>query len=1327
MTQGAPVLYGKYQLLDPIARGGMAEVFRAKSHGVEGFEKVLVIKRILGELSSNPQFTEMFINEAKIAVSLSHANIVQVFDLGKADETYFIAMEYVSGFDLATVLARSRSTGLGLPLELALFVSSELAKALDYAHRRRDAQQRPLNIVHRDVSPQNVLISFEGEVKLTDFGIAKAALAVSDQDELESAGVKGKYAYMAPEQARGEAVDARADIFALGVVLYELIAGRNPFFVPESAYETLRRVRECSYAPIASLAPGLAPELESIVARAMSSNPADRHPNAGALYEELVHVLYSIGRRVGGHELAQFLSQLRQADDRRRSDTGMDGPSLLSTGTSPAEESYLPEATPVEVPIALTERRTNRRSGSWTTRPAHERRDVTMLVARAGPEGSLNPSLVERLMRRYDACRLASLGGDDGSDASVMLFGARDPDGRDTEAAARFALRLVAAGPDDDRAPSPSQGVSVGLSCGRVLVDLDGEPVLDSAVEALARSARRLADDAGLGLVLACASAQRALADSFTVERADGPEERYWVRAERSLADSGRFVGRRSELRRIGELLSEGSRGLVRVIGLKGEAGVGKTRLIHEARRRLKLGGHDVALYLATCPRDGRAAPLGAISEMFRAVLGIDELEDEREAREKVARLRELGLGLQEVAAVATLLGVGSERDGGANAAEQLRSALSRTALKLANDRLTVLAWDGAERIDAESLGMLEALSEDSRGARVVLVVAHRPDSPNIHATSAGWVELALGPMSDEDVAHLTGTRLAADEVPLDLLREVTAKSGGNPLYVEEYLKALVDAGAVSTRADGRVVYDSEVAEVQVPRTLRGIVSSRLARLRPRDRHLLQVAATVADRFSTPLLAHVAGDSVTSVARALEQLEDRGLVVRVGADFRLAHEVVGEVLRDSLTLGSRRELHGAIANALEELHPERRDELAEVLAHHRREAGDRAAAVDHLMRAAKRLVSEHAIRSAFSVLERALELMSQLAQPDREQMLELYRRIGELSFRSRQLERGAEHMSVAVALCEGLERESDVALFSMLRGRLLVNLPASSEEGRRWLDRAGAMARQLGDRRLLRDVTLATAEADMRLGEHRSATRGFEEALSISREMRDTEAQVRCLIPLALASASDGRLDRGLGALEEARRLGGPERDPFTECEQLKIEALVHYFAGDYDATLRVASAALELAKEHGFEYEAAVNAHNLGEAYLRRGDYKRAFASLRYSFELSRERGWENLQWANMRVLGFIDATRFGSKEGREHVLRAARFAESRGLVWHLLQSRYFLALIDQQRGNEDAARAALREILRLAGDHGHSDYVKAAQRGLKALDAGESIQLMG
>jgi len=1328
MDEQAPVLYGKYQLLDLLARGGMAEVFKAKSHGVEGFEKILVIKRILPELSQNPQFVEMFINEAKIAVSLSHANIVQVFDLGRADDTYFIAMEFVAGYDLATILARGKKLNKPIPQELAVYVVSEVAKGLDYAHRRRDAQLKPLHIVHRDVSPQNALISFEGEVKLTDFGIAQAALAVEEKTD---AGVlKGKYAYMSPEQARGEPVDGRTDLFALGTVLYELLSGQNPFYVPESSYETLRKVREHDFVPLSTRLPEIPKELAAIVERAMSATPDERQPNAGALYEELVQFLYSSGRRVSGHDLADFLLELRRASELAQQapdDARLRAVFDQEASSSPA---YAPEATPVEVPVARTgARRSSRPRRPTLSSITQERRDVTALVVRSPDARFLTDPVIERLLKRFGGVEVPYEPPPGTSPTLLALFGVRDPDGRDTEAAASCALRIARSARSGTQTGRPGVNVQVGIDCGRMLVGLDGAPVRDDQFEQLAGRARRLADRAPTGSVWISPEGRRAIAGLFKATATGEGDAPFVVEEERSLADaSGKYVGRRDELRRMGELLAAANRSRMKVIGIVGEPGSGKTRFLMETRRRLKLGGHDVGMYVASCARQGRSVPLSAMQEMLRTILGIDELEAESEAKEKIGRLRELGLGPGEIAAVTVALGVALDEADEAveNPAQMLRPALARIAMKLAEDRLTVFAWDGAESMDDESQALLDGLIRDSRDARMAVVLSYRPGFVHAWADVPSYFELPLGPMSDEDVARLTGTRLAAEEVPLDLLREVTAKSGGNPLYVEEYLKALADAGAIKVHG-GRVDYDVEVAEVEVPKTLRGIVASRLSRLGPTDRGLLQVASVAGERFTPELLAHVSGEDPAQVSAALDVLEGRGLVTRGNAEYDFQHELIGEVLRDGLTLESRRELHAAVADALETLHPDRLDELAEKLAAHRRESGDRAGAVDYLVRAAERLRVEHSLPGAVAALERAIDLLSQMAEPDRDRMIDLYARIGDLCFRSRDLEGGAKRMAAAVELCEALDREHEVARFSMLRGRLLVNMPVSSQEGRRWLDRAETIARRAGDRRLLHDVTLATAEADIRLGEHRSASQHFEEALAISRELQDTEAQIRALVPLALASASDGRTDRALSALEEARRLGGEESDRFTECEMLKMESLTHFFANDYERSRAAASQALELAKEYGLTYEAAVNAHNLGEAHLRLGDYKRAFASLRYSYEVARDHAWEKLQWSNMRVLGFIDATRFGSKEGREHVVRANDFAERHGFVWDLIQGRYYLAIVDQGRGDDDAARAGLRDILRLAAEHGFSDYVQAAEKALRALEQGSTIQLPG
>ncbi len=1341
MADAAPVLYGKYQLLDLLARGGMAEVFKAKSHGVEGFEKVLVIKRILPELSRNPQFVEMFINEAKIAVSLSHANIVQVFDLGKADDTYFIAMEYVAGYDLATILRRGRRFGRPLPPELVVFVASELAKGLDYAHRRRDANMKPLNIVHRDVSPQNVLISFEGEVKLTDFGIAKARTIV--RDETEAGVLKGKYAYMAPEQATGAPVDARTDLYALGVVLYESLAGKNPF-EHDSAYETIRRVREGDVRRLHKAVSELSPELADIVERAMARDPAQRHANAGRLYEELVQFLYSSGRRVGGHDLASYVADLREVSEAGRGSS--EAARLRAEFATDNASSYTPEATPVEVPFGRPARPSGtpasaasgsasssesggRRASTGVSRPTAERRDVSVLVV-LSPAGEPIPShRLDRLVRRYAGTVLSDERGEAalGEREVAVVFGLRDPDGRDTESAARCALRLVRASSGTE-VGAPPASLRVGLHSGRILVSLDGDPVRDEVFDRMRDASRALANRAAASQIVISPTAQRSIAGLFTTAPAsDADDAPYVLEDERSLQDaSGRFVGRRDELRQMGEILALANRGKMKMLGLSGDAGVGKTRLLLETRRRLRLGGHDVGVYVATCGRQSRGSPLAGVLEMLRAILGIEEFDPEAEIQEKISRLRELGLAMPDVAIVSAALGMAPMPEGGESLNRSLRPVVGRISIKLAQDRLTVFAFDGAESMDDESMMLLDGLLRDARDARIALVLACRPGFVHAWNDLPGYRELEVGPMTDEDVAKLTATRLGAEEVPLELLREVTAKSRGNPLYVEEYLKAIADAGALEVTG-GRVAYRPEVAEVEVPKTLRGIVSTRLSRLGLLDRHLLQIAAVAGQRWTSDLLADISGEEHARVVDALTVLEGRGLVARAaegGGDYMIAHDLVGEVLREGLTFDGRREMHRAVAIAMERLYPQRLEELAERLATHWREAGDRPRAIEYLVRAGERFAADHATAAAVASFERAIELSSQTAAPDHDLVLRLHRRIGEVCWRGRSLAVGIARLVPGVELAESLGRDDWVARLSLLTGRLMV-ASYRVQEGRRWLDRAGDIARKLDDRVLFRDIVIATAEAHNRIGDHRSSIQHFEQARAMAAEDGDADAQVRCLVPLALALATAGDRQAGLDALEQARALAGDKPDPFTQCELHKMESLVLYYLRDYAGSIETAERGLELAKEYGFPYEAAVDAHNMGDAYLRLADHKRAFASLRYSYEIARDNGYEPLMFQNMCILGFIDATRFGSEEGRRHVVEANEYARQHGLVWVLIQGQYYLAIVDQQRGDIDAAVVALRECLRLAADHGHVDYVEACEGALAAVDAGEPIQL--
>ncbi len=298
-----PIPFGKYLLLDRVNVGGMAEVFKAKAFGVEGFERLVAVKRILPSIAEDAEFIEMFIDEAKIAVQLTHANIAQIFDLGRVGESYFIALEYVHGKDLRTIFDRARKRGEPLPVPMACFNIMKVCEGLAYAHDKKDASGRELNLVHRDVSPQNVLISYDGEVKLIDFGIAKAAGKAS---KTQAGILKGKFGYMSPEQVRGLPLDRRSDVFAVGIVLYELLTGER-LFVGETDFSTLEKVRNVEIMPPSTYNRRIPDELEQIVLKALSKDVDDRYQTAMDLHDDLQSFMYTSGNFFARKDLAAYM------------------------------------------------------------------------------------------------------------------------------------------------------------------------------------------------------------------------------------------------------------------------------------------------------------------------------------------------------------------------------------------------------------------------------------------------------------------------------------------------------------------------------------------------------------------------------------------------------------------------------------------------------------------------------------------------------------------------------------------------------------------------------------------------------------------------------------------------------------------------------------------------------------------------------------------------------------------------------------------------------------------------------------------------------------
>lgn len=301
----------RYTITERLDHGGMAEVFRGVAESMQGFKKNVAIKRVLPNLTKNDKFVKMFLDEARLSLFLQHANIVQVFDISRTpDNAYFLVMEFVDGCNLKGLIEKQKTKGRPLEVAHTIYLMMECCKALHYAHNLEHPETgEALHIVHRDVSPPNILISKNGEVKLVDFGLAKA----NSQIERSDPGVvKGKFSYLSPEATLGEEVDHRADVFACGIILWELLTGRRLFF-GESDYNTVELVREAAIPSPSAINPSVGAELEAIVRKALAKDRNQRYQSAADLADALAHYLFSHRLKVTARDIAELV-KLVQAD-----------------------------------------------------------------------------------------------------------------------------------------------------------------------------------------------------------------------------------------------------------------------------------------------------------------------------------------------------------------------------------------------------------------------------------------------------------------------------------------------------------------------------------------------------------------------------------------------------------------------------------------------------------------------------------------------------------------------------------------------------------------------------------------------------------------------------------------------------------------------------------------------------------------------------------------------------------------------------------------------------------------------------------------------------
>jgi tetratricopeptide (TPR) repeat protein len=1350
----------------------MAEVFLAKKRGAEGTYKLLVLKRILPTHGGSRRFRSMFIEEAHLATRLNHPNVVQVYEFQDfGDEGLLLAMEYVEGCDLGRLMSAARSKSTRVPPWVAAWIVAEAAKGLHYAHEKKDEAGQPLDIVHRDVSPQNILLSFEGAVKIADFGIASARLFAEELGVL-----KGKFGYMSPEQARGEGVDRRSDLYALGVVLWEILAGR-PLHGGLGGEALLDIVRSGIVEPPSTYAKEVPPELEALVLRALSPARDERFHTGRELAAALGKAIVKQGELIDASTLEAAITQLVPHDPRNAEG---DGPASFADRSLRSEEAR----TQAAVPLARSVEDSRHSSAMRAAEPAAEpvAGGETPLPKRVAPtEGprevrhvaivtlrlhGLDPLVMPR--RMIDQLRgllddLAFKRGmrwvwpNDGEARAIAGLTANPS--RAAIDAAQMSLDVhetIAGFKEDLPTPlQPSIGIVRGIASGTrdpqghleryvlhdpatYMADVLGRATpagrtwVAGGVYRLVRRDFRWGDAPSLQLDPKAAADVPATMRLYALERSLSREER--------LADlqtgTSDLVGRDAEKADLhaayhGAVSGGGGVGQLVSRAVLGEMGIGKTAL--------------VATFLAELPPNARIlhvecspvrmeVPYAGIAELVRAAIGTTG----DEPFEEVARLiAHAGGGAAEgdatSAMVARLAELATNRQmggGDEDAHARRKTILAGVRNLLAAIALSqplVLVMEGMQWADKASLEVLGEIAHSNDPLPIFLLLVARPDD-RILPTLTGVVRTEVRELGPEEQVRLVETRLGVRDGARQVCADVLPKVGGNPFFLLEVIDALLERGALEIRDVENeagehvpILARTDRAEAgfgALPSTLEQLLGDRIRELPATEKAVVDWLAIAGGPLSLGDLLQLTG---TADDEAVVRLCARGLCDRKGelVDFR--HPLTRDVAYVELHPDERIRMHRALGEHLAGSSTGRGLSAAIVARHLARgENYDRAA--DFYFEAASAARASHQTPLAIRYYQRALSYVG-FEDPRRvtghEALESAYRMLGRRRERLWHLEalrRIVRHIGTPRVVCLGLLRSARYEFDEghLVRGAEVAKRSAEVAHATRFPPLVVEAEAMVSDfLRELGDVQGALAACDRAL-----AAFAVSSGAPVPPRLRGEVLRSRGILLRRVGRVREA-VDAYVDAIAIFRRSGARR----MEARVRNALAYGMFVQGRYEDAIALALESIQIDLSIGGRFQIAKTLTNIGHAYFRLGDVPRALAYLKRARE-AHDRYGDQDGWADTLLVCAQVTIEIGDLESAEIHLRDAAALDAATQNAYdkthesLVQALFARARRQPKEATEHALAARhAAETMALVSFHFYAMAVEAAAR----VDLGE------
>ncbi len=1174
-----------FEVVRRLGEGGMAEVFLARKRGAAGTAKLLVVKRVLPHVAGDPLRRALFIDEAMVATRLNHPNLTQVYELVDAGpDGLLMSMEYVEGVDLARLIRACKEDGARIPFSVSAWMIAEAAKGLHYAHERRDEAGQALEIVHRDVSPENILLSHEGIVKVTDFGIA-AARNVESVDRV----VAGKTRYMAPEQARGEPVDRRADIYSLGAVLWELLAGRSLFGALHG--EALREVVQSGAVGRPSSVSNEVPEdLERIALRALAPDRNDRFSTARELAAELGRALVARGAWEGGTELESLMCRMLKM-----------------------KESVEPQVQPVPTEVAV-------RSLRPAAAPASSRelRQVGLLSVRlvrsdsASTRGDANATrMIERFRTRLEdiAFKRGAEWIWSGELEARATLGLDENSSKVWESAALLAIDVheTVASFFDEAPRSFVASVAMGRGIAEVTLNAKRQ-WLSSRVEPGAETAvSTLLEQVPAGLTWATGSIYRALRYEFAWEAVAGGH--YALirglskdeRQEHAVRASGDFVGRFAERADLHGALYDASnanagKGELTTRVLIGERGIGKTALVNAFLSELP---PSVNVVRFDCTPNHVDVQLRSLAALARASLGVTaEMSrsaiDERLATVRIAEGPYRAMLASLVHDVDQMAEVASFSDSVRMMVASVRSVLAVRAL----GRALVVVVDQAQWLDPASLSLLTGLLRPGFPTRVLALLVTRPDA-RIRGAMAPFVTMPLGGLNHDELAQIVERRLGVGGGVRQALAQLIPRVDGNPFFLLESVDALLEKGALALRTDdGRQLLEQAGSGLlELPASVEQVVAIRLEELPPQELHAVEwlAVAGVSVEEDELLACDPTIDKPT-----LERLRARGICVQAGTLIERRQLLFFEVAYTRMSADTRAMMHRVVGERWLARPPEG---VAPIVVARHLEQGHRSdLAGGPFFAAAEQSRIAQQVGLATKYYRRALQLLPR----DDPRHFDARAAIERLSRTAGQRRARLAHLSALRLEAQGLGTATAGAT-ALLR---TAQFEFDEGQGARALESATAAAgaaAAASSSKLTIEALLLQADILRELGRTIDAEAALGRALAMTDTALMGLQRAEVLRALGILRRRAGRVEAAIDAYREALVIAREHKARLYEARVNNALSYAMLVRGHYEATIFYAMEAIRIDLEVGGRFQMAKTLTNLGHAAARLGDHARA------------------------------------------------------------------------------------------------------------------------